>query len=86
MVDEQMSREDYNSRFEVVLAAPYERCETNGERFDFYGQIADSLIDLRKRLFLPHKEIKRNLTKEELFQETYGKMLEGGKCFKWFSY
>ncbi|MEK6859648.1 MAG: hypothetical protein AABX54_02425 [Nanoarchaeota archaeon] len=44
-------------RYEIVLAAPFEKCETDGRRFFFYERLEHCLVLCQKRLFLPHKQL-----------------------------
>ena len=46
-------------RYEIVLAAPFEDCETDGHKFPFYEKLEHSLSMFEKRLFLPHKQLAR---------------------------
>jgi len=62
---------DYWKKFDVALLAPYQFYETDGERFGFYESISDKLINLKRRVMLPHKELKRNLSRQQFLAQGY---------------
>ena len=58
---------DYREKFDVVLACAFEPEEKGNEKFNFYKKIGRVIRSIRKKPYLPHKEINLNWPPEKIY-------------------
>ena len=61
---------DLGENYEIFLAAPFEKCETDGRNFSFYENLRDRLLEeINKKLYLPHKHLVDEMNPYPIVQE-----------------
>ena len=66
----------FRSKFDIVLAAAFEKAETDGSFFPMYEQIAAGIgTELEKSVFLPHIKIPESIKSAEVYRKLHGAIM-----------